>query len=73
MSKDLEDRITALESRIVNYETELNRIKSLVDEHNKVYVQTKINQKTLKESLTTNLSFETECKDCNDNIDEECY
>ena len=73
MSKDLEHRITAIESSIVNYETELNRIKSLMNEYDKFFLQMKKNQKNLKESEIDRSFFESGCRDCNDVIDEECY
>ncbi len=44
-----------------------------MNEYDKVFLQMKKNQKNLKESEIDKPFFESECRDCNDVIDEECY
>jgi uncharacterized coiled-coil protein SlyX len=71
--RDLNDRLTKLESSIVHYENELNHIKSLIHEHNNIFKQLRKNQKTLEEESNSGITYDVTCKDCNDTQTEECY
>ena len=71
--RDLNDRLTTLESSIVHYENELNHIKSLIHDHDNIFKQLRKNQKTLEEESNSDITYDTICRDCNDTQNEECY
>ena len=71
--KDLNDRLTTLESSIVHYENELNLIKSLVHEHNNIFKQLRKNQMTLEDESNSDVTYDVTCRDCNDTQTDECY
>jgi len=71
--KNLNDRLTKLESSIVHCENELNHIKSLIHEYTNIFKQLRKNQKTLEEESNWNINSDVTCKECNDTQNEECY